>query len=92
MLVIFCIILLKNTNNLLIELGSLAVKAFLLDLKRDLLVSQKNSKLGEKCKKAILAIDSFCKKQSESSYDSDLQTNISNKVNKLKEILIESHS
>ena len=52
-LVIFCIILLKNTNNLLIELGSLAVKAFLLDLKRDLLVSQKSSKLGEKCKKAI---------------------------------------
>lgn len=47
-LIIFCIIMLKNTNNLLIEIGPLAVKAFFLDLKRDLLVTQKTSKLGKK--------------------------------------------
>ena len=58
-LIIFCIILLKNTNNLLIEIGPLAVKAFFLDMKRDLL-TQKTNKLGNKRDKAIKAIDSFC--------------------------------
>jgi hypothetical protein len=36
-LVIFCIIIVKNINNLLLEIGPLAVKAFFQDLKRDLL-------------------------------------------------------
>jgi hypothetical protein len=34
---ILCLIILKKINSLLIELGPLAVKAFLLDLKQDLL-------------------------------------------------------
>ena len=36
-LVIFCIIIVKNINNLLLEIGPLAVKAFFTDLKRDLI-------------------------------------------------------
>jgi hypothetical protein len=60
-LVILCIIILKNINNLLIEIGPLAVKAFLLDLKRDLLVTgSQKQKLGKKAYKAIDIIDNFC--------------------------------
>ena len=36
-LMILCLIILKKINSLLIELGPLAVKTFLLDLKHDLL-------------------------------------------------------
>ena len=91
-LIIFCIILLKNTNNLLIEIGPLAVKAFFLDMKRDLLVTQKSSKLGNKRDKAIKAIDSFCNSSSslrEDEYQFRTE-NISNKVNALVEILNKS--
>ena len=42
-LVIFCIIIVKNINNLLIEIGPLAVKAFFNDLKKDLLMGIQNS-------------------------------------------------
>lgn len=38
-LLIFCIIIVKNINNLLLEVGPLAVKAFFSDLKRDLLMA-----------------------------------------------------
>jgi hypothetical protein len=36
-MIILCIIIIKNVNNLLIEIGPIAVKAFILDLKNDLL-------------------------------------------------------
>ena len=36
-IVILCLIILKKINSLLIELGPLAVKTFLLDLKSDLI-------------------------------------------------------
>ena len=90
-LIIFCIIMLKNTNNLLIEIGQLAVKAFFLDLKRDLL-TQKSSKLGNKRDKAIQAIDSFCNSSLVPREDDQQfrQQNISNKVNALVEILNKS--
>jgi hypothetical protein len=39
LLMIFSIILIKNTNNLLLELGPLAVKAFYYDVALDLLKS-----------------------------------------------------
>lgn len=63
-LVIFCIIIVKNINNLLLEIGPLAVKAFFQDLKRDLLGGMKNEKgskqSGVKSEKAIKIIDEFC--------------------------------
>lgn len=42
-LIIFCIIIVKNINNLLLEIGPLAVKAFFQDLKHDLLSGLKGS-------------------------------------------------
>ena len=42
-LVIFCIIIVKNINNLLLEIGPLAVKAFFQDLKKDLLMGMRQS-------------------------------------------------
>ena len=39
LLMIFSIILIKNTNNLLLELGPLAVKSFFYDVASDLLKS-----------------------------------------------------
>jgi len=63
-LVIFCIIIVKNINNLLLELGPLAVKAFFQDLKRDLLGGMRNEKGSKhfelKSEKAIKIIDEFC--------------------------------
>ena len=47
-LLIFCIIIVKNINNLLLEVGPLAVKAFLMDLKRDLLLSRASSRKDER--------------------------------------------
>lgn len=43
-LLIFCIIMVKNINNLLLEVGPLAVKAFFMDLKKDLLQSRASSR------------------------------------------------
>jgi len=62
-LVIFCIIIVKNINNLLLEIGPLAVKAFFQDLKRDLLggKTDKNGRqYGLKSEQAIKIIDAFC--------------------------------
>ena len=42
-LIIFCIIIVKNINNLLLEIGPLAVKAFFTDLKRDLIEGMQSS-------------------------------------------------
>jgi hypothetical protein len=39
-IVIMCLIVLKKINSLLIELGPLAVKTFLLDLKTDLIATK----------------------------------------------------
>jgi len=39
-IVIMCLIILKKINSLLIELGPLAVKTFLLDLKTDLIATR----------------------------------------------------
>lgn len=39
-IVIMCLIVLKKINSLLIELGPLAVKTFLLDLKTDLIATR----------------------------------------------------
>lgn len=47
-LVIFCIIIVKNINNLLLEIGPLAVKAFFSDLKKDLLMGMKSSEKSRK--------------------------------------------
>ena len=48
-LIILCIIIIKNVNNLLIEIGPIAVKAFILDLKHDLLeTNSEKSRLGDK--------------------------------------------
>ena len=63
-LLIFCIIIVKNINNLLLELGPLAVKAFFMDVKKDFLVNWsshgKRGRGGVKRDKAIEIIDSFC--------------------------------
>lgn len=47
-IVILCLIILKKINSLLIELGPLAVKTFLLDLKTDLMTT-KGVVSGKKC-------------------------------------------
>lgn len=47
-MVIFCIIIVKNINNLLLEIGPLAVKAFFSDLKKDLLMGMKSSEKSRK--------------------------------------------
>lgn len=47
-LVIFCIIIVKNINNLLLEIGPLAVKAFFIDLKRDLLMGMQANERQKK--------------------------------------------
>ena len=65
-LVIFCIIIVKSINNLLLEIGPLAVKAFFTDLKRDLIEGAKRSdkqrnQFGNKSEKAIAIIDQFCR-------------------------------
>ena len=67
----FCIIIVKNINNLMLELGPLAVKAFFLDLKKDLLTSMRSrdshkgggGALGFKSEEAMKMIDSFCQGQ-----------------------------
>ena len=64
-LLIFCIIIVKNINNLMLELGPLAVKTFFLDLKKDLLSSMQKKEsnrggLGLKSEEAIKLIDAFC--------------------------------
>ena len=66
---IFSIILIKNTNNLLLELGPLAVKAFYYDVARDLLKSfitmeqtkEKSSVLGTKTSEVYALVMHFCK-------------------------------
>ena len=56
-----CIIILKNVNNLLIEIGPLAVKAFVLDLKHDLLeVNTEKIRIGDKKQLFVNAIEKFC--------------------------------
>lgn len=47
-LLIFCIIIVKNINNLLLEVGPLAVKAFFMDLKKDLLMNRVSQRKDEK--------------------------------------------
>ena len=49
-------------NNLLIEIGPIAIKAFVLDLKHDLLeTNNQNNKLGEKRDLFVKAIENFCR-------------------------------
>lgn len=64
-LLIFCIIIVKNINNLLLELGPLAVKAFFMDVKKDFLENwskgaKASRRSGIKCEQAIKIIDEFC--------------------------------
>jgi len=48
-------------NNLLIEIGPLAVKAFILDLKHDLLeVNTEKIRFGDKKQLFVNAIEKFC--------------------------------
>lgn len=56
---ILCLIVLKKVNSLLIELGPVAVKTFLLDLKSDL-ISKNGTILGTKRNKSIEIIDNYC--------------------------------
>ena len=61
-MIILCIIIIKNVNNLLIEIGPIAIKAFVLDLKHDLLeTNNQNNKLGEKRDLFVKAIENFCR-------------------------------
>ena len=61
LLLLLCIIILKNVNNLLIEIGPLAVKAFVLDLKHDLLEDKTDRiRLDDKKKLFMDSIDNFC--------------------------------
>ena len=57
--------MIKNTNNLLLELGPLAVKAFYYDVARDLLKSfvamNNGSVLGTKTTKVFDLVMHFCK-------------------------------
>ena len=57
--IILCLIILKKVNSLLIELGPLAVKCFLLDLKADLLAGNGNI-LGSKRDTTVKVIDDYC--------------------------------
>ena len=59
-LLILCLIILKKVNSLLIELGPLAVKTFMLDLKHDLLKGGRDV-LGEKRYQTVEIINSYCK-------------------------------
>lgn len=60
-MLLLIIIILKNVNNLLIEIGPLAVKAFVLDLKHDLLEDTDDKmKLYDKKKMFMESIDKFC--------------------------------
>ena len=56
---ILCLIILKKVNSLLIELGPLAVKSFLLDLKADLLAKDGNI-LSSKRQETIRIINDYC--------------------------------
>ena len=86
-MIILCIIIIKNVNNLLIEIGPIAVKAFILDLKNDLLeANSEQSRLGPKKDLFVKAIDKFC-----AYVDSTSESLISNKVGKLVEILVTSY-
>jgi len=66
---IFSIILIKNTNNLLLELGPLAVKAFFFDVAKDILKTSIEEKttnlntsvLGSKIEKVFDLVTEFCK-------------------------------
>lgn len=61
MLLLFCIIILKNVNNLLIEIGPLAVKTFVLDLKHDLWeINTDKLRFGDKKQILLEAIEEFC--------------------------------
>lgn len=60
MLLILCLIILKKVNSLLIELGQLAVKVFMKDLKHDLLKGSTNV-LGDKRAETVAIIDNYCK-------------------------------
>ena len=64
LMLLLCIIILKNVNNLLIEIGPLAVKAFVLDLKHDLLdMNTEKFRFDEKKKLFVQAIENFCRYQ-----------------------------
>ena len=64
MLLLLCIIILKNVNNLLIEVGPLAVKTFVLDLKHDLWENNTDKiQFGNKKKIFLDAIEKFCDRE-----------------------------
>jgi hypothetical protein len=66
---IFSIILIKNTNNLLLELGPLAVKTFFFDVATDILKTTHEEKinklntsvLGSKIEQVLDLVTDFCK-------------------------------
>ena len=61
---ILCLIILKKINSLLIELGPLAVKTFLLDLLADLMNKRScEGVFGDKRLKAVEIIENYCKKR-----------------------------
>jgi sensor histidine kinase regulating citrate/malate metabolism len=96
--VILCLIILKKINSLLIELGPLAVKTFLLDLKSDLIATN-GGILGQKREEAIKIINQYCRRHlktlndtNDSFYlDSTVSESISKKLQKLVQILNESY-
>lgn len=97
-MIILSIIIIKNVNNLLIEIGPIAVKAFILDLKNDLLeANSEKSRLGPKKDLFVKAIEKFCAYVDgtgdyvENPYEKKKQL-VSNKVAKLVEILDESYN
>jgi uncharacterized protein HemY len=66
---IFSIILIKNTNNLLLELGPLAVKQFFFDVATDILRTSHEEKmskentcvLGSKIEQVLDLVTDFCR-------------------------------
>lgn len=85
LLLLLCIIILKNVNNLLIEIGPLAVKAFVLDLKHDMWEGS-TQMLGDKKQLFIKAIENFCDYK-----PPDEESLLSDKIEKLIEILKSSY-
>ncbi len=57
-IILLIIMLLKNINNLIVELGMLGLQMFLIDLRRDLLEKQ-SDKFRQKGKKIIEIFNSF---------------------------------
>ena len=87
--------MLKKINSLLLELGPLAVKAYLMDLKHELLKRGEDAWLkGSKCDKTVQIIDNYCKSghmSKGSTFSIERAESLNNKVTTLWSILKKSH-